>query len=75
MKLPDAAKGRAGICGTEYPRRINSGHFSVNAGGPNRPLRIVRSPKTCTDAIPWGFCPFSVQLAGKTDAENPQVNR
>jgi hypothetical protein len=31
--------------------------------------------KQPTDAIPKGFCPFSVQPAGKTDAENPQVNR
>src|SRR6185437_14497202 len=62
-------------------RESNSAHFFVNSdAAPGNPRS---APVRHAEVLPGGsrlpakmpLCPFSAQGHGKTDAENPQVNR
>src|SRR5215218_4418532 len=66
MKLPDAAERDGSNPRTEYPRRIKSGHFSVNTASPGRcgtarlcPVNHLRVPPEASS------CPLSVHRAGQ----------
>jgi hypothetical protein len=62
--------------GTEYQRRIKSGAFFRDQDFADESVSDRCSLPAISQVPLWAPpCPLSAQPVGKTDAENPQVNR